>query len=60
MMIAIRLDSNDLLLALPFLFVNVLFCKLNALKKTAENIVMHDIFLKAAKQEQILKNHFQE
>ena len=50
MMIAIRLDSNDLLLALPFLFVNVLFCKLNALKKTAENIVMHDIFLKAAKQ----------
>lgn len=51
MMIAIRLDSNDLLLALPFLFVNVLFCKLNALKKKAENIVMHDIFLKAAKQE---------
>lgn len=52
MMIAIRLDSNDLLLALPFLFVNVLFCKLNALKKkTAENIVMHNIFLKAAKQE---------
>lgn len=45
MMIAIRLDSNDLLLALPFLFVNVLFCKLNALKKkTAENIVMHNIF----------------